>query len=187
MAEKQPSIQLKAFDNTWYSSGRNKFVVAIWYMVNGIFLNSYLFPFSPFKVAVLRIFGAKVGKSVVIKPKVNIKYPWKLTIGNSSWIGERVWIDNLDDVLIGPNVCISQGAMLLCGNHNYNKTTFDLFTGKIHLEDGVWLGAKAIVCPGIVCKSHAVLAVASVATTNLEAFSIYQGNPAVKIKDRVIN
>ncbi len=132
------------------------------------------------------MFGAKVGHGVVIKPSVNIKYPWRLTIGNDVWIGEEVWIDNLDDVRIGDNVCISQGALLLCGNHNYKKSDFGLITGKIILEEGTWIGAKAVVCPGVKCNSHALLTVGSIATTDLEAYTIYQGNPAKPIRTRVI-
>ena len=96
----------------------------------------------------LRMTGASVGAGVVIKPRVTIKYPWKLAVGNHSWIGEQVWIDNLDQVTIGAHVCISQGALLLCGNHDYKKPTFDLITGPIVLEDGVWIGAKASVALG---------------------------------------
>ena len=101
-------------------------------------------------------------------------------------IGEHVWIDNLVPVSLGANCCISQGAMLLTGNHNYKKSTFDLITGEIHLEDGVWIGAKAVVCPGVICRSHSLLTVGSVATSSLEAYCIYQGNPAQKIRDRRI-
>lgn len=138
------------------------------------------------KCWLLRCFGAKVGKGVNIKPSVNIKYPWRLTIGNYSWIGENVWIDNLDEVVIGDNCCISQGVLLLCGNHNYKKSSFDLITGKIVLEDGVWLGAKSIVCPGVTIKTHAVLVVGSVAIKDLKSYTIYQGNPAFPIRTRVI-
>jgi len=135
----------------------------------------------------LRIFGAKIGKAVNIKPKVNIKYPWLLKIGDHSWIGEGVWIDNLGRVKIGSNVCISQGAMLLTGNHNYKKSTFDLQVEEIVLEDGVWIGAKSIVGPGVTCKSHAVLAINSVATSDLDAYGIYQGTPAKFMRKRKIN
>ena len=113
-----------------------------------------------------------------------IKYPWFLIIGNHVWIGENVWIDNLTTVSLGNNVCISQGAMLLTGNHNYTKPTFDLIIGEITLEDGVWLGSQSVVCPGITCHSHSVLAVNSTATKNMDAYSIYQGNPAIKVRDR---
>ena len=132
----------------------------------------------------LRMTGASVGAGVVIKPRVTIKYPWKLAVGDHSWIGEQVWIDNLDQVTIGAHVCISQGALLLCGNHDYKKPTFDLITGPIVLEDGVWIGAKASVAPGVTCGSHSVLAMGSVATKNLEEWIVYQGNPALAVRER---
>jgi len=178
---------ISSYDNSSYNPRGNPLKRLAWYYVNVIFFKSAMIPSSGIKCALLRLFGARVGKGVNIKPSVNIKYPWRLIIGDYTWIGEKSWIDNLDDVVIGANCCISQGAMLLCGNHNYRKSTFDLITGKINLDDGVWIGAYSIVCPGIHCKSHAVLAVNSVATRDLEPYSIYQGNPAVKVKDRIFD
>ncbi|HNU59950.1 MAG TPA: colanic acid biosynthesis acetyltransferase WcaF, partial [Aquaticitalea sp.] len=118
--------------------------------------------------------------------RVNIKYPWKLQVGNNCWIGENVWIDNLGLVIIGDNVCLSQGAMLICGNHDYKKRTFDLIVGSITINEGAWIGAKAIVGPNTTVGSHAVLSLGSVASKNLEAYGIYRGNPAVKVKQRII-
>jgi putative colanic acid biosynthesis acetyltransferase WcaF len=83
-------------------------------------------------------------------------------------------------------VCISQGALLLTGNHNYKKKTFDLMVGKITLADGAWIGAKSVVCPGVACGSHSVLAVGSVAVKDLKPYFIYQGNPAVPVRERII-
>jgi len=77
--------------------------------------------------------------------------------------------------------------MLITGNHDYSKSSFDLMIKEIVLEEGVWIGAKAVVCPGIICHSHAVLSVASIATSNLAAYGIYSGNPAVRIKERIIS
>ena len=144
-------------------------------------------PFSILKVFILRIFGASIGKGCVIKPGVSIKYPWFFSIGNHVWLGENVWIDNLTFVEIADNCCLSQGAMLLTGNHNYKKTTFDLKVGKIILEEGVWIGAKALVCPGVNAGRLAVLTAGSVLTTNMEASTIYQGNPAKAKKRRIIS
>lgn len=132
------------------------------------------------------MFGAEVGTNVLIKPSVNIKYPWRLKIGNHVWIGENVWIDNLTNVTIADHVCVSQGAMLLTGNHNYKKPTFDLIVGEIVLEEGVWIGAKSTVCSGVTCRSHAVLSVNSVATNDLEPYHIYVGNPCEKVRERII-
>ena len=177
--------QLSCFDNAWYKPGRNFIVRALWYYTSVIFFK-WTCPFNFIKIIILKLFGAKLGKSVVIKPHVTIKYPWRLIIGNHVWIGEGVWIDNLGDVVIEDNVCISQGAMLLCGNHNYKKTSFDLMLGNISLKQGAWIGAKSIICPGVIVGSHAVLTVGSVATKNLEEYTIYQGNPALAIGKREI-
>lgn len=172
------------FDNSWYKVGRSFPIRIVWYYINALFFINSGNPSSKTKVLLLKLFGAKIGKGVIIKPGVNVKYPWKLTIGDHSWIGENVWIDNLAEVNIGANVCLSQGAMLLTGNHNYKLESFDLIVQKIVLEDGVWIGAKSVVCPGVSCKSHAILTVNSVATTTLEPYKIYQGNPAVFVRER---
>lgn len=177
---------LSAYNNTPFHTGGGPLKRILWYYTNAIFFKSSLFPSSNLKVFILCIFGAKVGKSVVIRAGVNVKYPWHLTIGNHTWIGENVWIDCLVPVVIGNNVCISQGAVLLTGNHNYKKIGFDLITAGIVLEDGAWIGACAVVNPGVTVASHAVLTAGSVATKNLEAYSIYQGNPAIKTRSRII-
>lgn len=181
----QKETHLASFNNSWYKNGASSVVNLLWYCTSACFFKS-AFPVSSVKIGLLRMFGAKIGNGVVIKPHVNIKYPWRLVIHNNVWIGEQVWIDNLADVLIEDNVCLSQGAMLLCGNHDYKKTTFDLIIGNITLKKGSWIGARSVVCPGVLVGSHAVLAVGSVATKNLYEYTIYQGNPAQALKERVI-
>lgn len=177
---------LSLYDNTGFDSGAKLLKRFSWYLINILVFKSALFAHYGIKVILLRLYGAEVGQGVKIKPAVNIKYPWKLKLGNHIWIGENVWIDNLDQVSIGDNCCLSQGVLLLCGNHNYKRPGFDLMTGPIHLEAGVWLGANSTVCPHVRCGEHAVLTVGSIATSNLEAFTIHQGNPAVGIKKRII-
>ncbi|KAB7881207.1 colanic acid biosynthesis acetyltransferase WcaF [Poseidonibacter ostreae] len=178
-------VHLNQFENSWYKPA-NKLKIFIWYFTN-MFLFKTMLPIpSSIKIKVLRTFGASVGNGVVIKPNVNIKYPWFLIIGNDCWIGEDVWIDNLAQVSIGNNVCLSQGAYLLTGSHDYKKEAFDLMLGAIVLENGVWIGAKSVVCPNVTCKSHSVLAVGSVATKSLKEYGIYQGNPAVWKRERII-
>ncbi len=176
---------LNKYNNNGYSSGN--FLLRIsWYIFNTLFFKSSFFPSYSLKRIILKLFGAELGANVIIKPNVNIKYPWKLKIGNHAWIGEGVWIDNLDDVIIGNHCCISQGALLLCGNHNYTKSSFDLITNPIVLEDGVWIGAKSVVCPGTKIGSHAVLCAGSVVSNDVEPNAIYKGNPAEKVKTRTI-
>lgn len=177
---------LSSYNNSWFKPGGSGVKRFLWYFTNLIFFKSGWFPINGLKTMLLKVFGAKLGNGVVIKPGVSIKYPWKLRIGDFCWIGENVWIDNLSFVSLGDHVCLSQGAMLLTGNHNYKQATFDLMIGEIILENGVWIGAQAIVTPGVNCFSHAILTVNSVATKDLDAYSIYQGNPAKKVKEREI-
>jgi putative colanic acid biosynthesis acetyltransferase WcaF len=169
-----------------YDPGRNGLIRGLWYLCNHLIFSHAFLPFSGIKVVILRIFGARIGAGVNLKPNINIKYPWHLEIGNQVWIGEGVWIDNLVKVAIGDDVCISQGAMLLTGNHDFTKPSFDLITAGITLEQGVWIGAKALVGPGVLVKEHAVLCAGSVATKALAAYTVYQGNPAMPKKKRII-
>lgn len=158
-----------------------------WYIVNVLFFKNPLHLSSSLKRGLLRMFGAQLGKGVVIKPSVNIKFPWKLKIGDHSWIGEEVWIDNLDDIVIGNNVALSQGCLLLSGSHDHRKETFDFLSAPIVLEDGVWICARAVVLGGTTCGSHSMLTANSTTNGDLEPYTIYKGNPAVAIKMRTIS
>ena len=179
-------VKLETFSTYNFNKGASKFKIVVWYFINALFVRASWNPFMGIKIFFLKLFGAKIGKGLVIKNNVNIKFPWKLTLGNDVWLGENAWIDNLDEVIIGNNVCISQGALLLTGNHDYTLSTFDYRNASIIIEDGAWIGAKTVVCPGIKIKSHAILTVGSTATKNMEAYGIYQGNPALKIRTRNI-
>ena len=148
---------LSKYDNSWFHIGARRLKVVVWYFINVFFLNCSWNPSSGLKVRLLRIFG------------------------------ENVWIDNLVQVTIGSNVCISQGAMLLCGNHNYKLPTFDLIVKPIVIENGAWVGAKSTVCPGVTMSSHSVLSVGSVASKDLASYSVYRGNPATFVTKRIIS
>jgi putative colanic acid biosynthesis acetyltransferase WcaF len=161
--------------------------MALWYLTNAVFFRNPLLPFSFLKIILLRMFGAKIGNGVVIKPAVNIKCPWHLVVGDYVWIGENVWIDNLVKIELQDNSCISQGAMLLTGNHHYKKSTFDLIAKEIIIEEGAWVGAQTVVCPGVILRSHSILTVGSVATKSLDAYGIFTGNPAIKVRERKID
>lgn len=179
-------VRLDKFEKRKGGVGRGLILNGMWYLMNSIFMNSSWLPSSFIRIFLLKAFGAKVGRGVVIKPLVNIKYPWKLEIGDHVWIGEGVWIDNLDQVRISDHVCISQGAFLLTGNHNYKSSSFDLITAPIHIGEGAWIGAKSIVCPGVSVGDHAVLTVGSVTSDDLQSSTVYRGNPAMKIRSREI-
>ena len=177
-------------DNSAYRTtidiGASRVKQVCWYLVNIIFFKNPFNIVSSIKVALLRLFGARLGRGVVIKPAVNIKYPWKLKIGDFSWIGEEVWIDNLSEVIIGNNVVLSQASLLLTGTHDHTRTRFDFLSFPIILEDGVWIGARAVVAGGITCRTHSILGINSVAEKDLEPYTIYKGNPAVPVLTRAI-
>ena len=178
-------MRLADFNNDAFDRGRSALVEACWRIVEGIFFNSWL-PGSSWRVWLLRRFGASVGQGVVIKPHVRVKFPWKLRIGDHSWIGESVWIDNLAEVSIGNNCCISQGAYLCTGSHRWDKQTFDLETKPIVIEDQCWVGAMARVAPGVTMGEGAVLAMGSLAVSKLDEWQIFSGSPATGSKKREI-
>lgn len=169
-----------------FRRGAGVFKEGLWVVVSLV-----LFRFCPIKLSkvkrlMLRIFGAKIGTGVVIKPNVRIMFPWRLTLGDHVWLGEDAWLLNLAPITIESNVCISQRAFLCTGSHDYKKPSFDLIVKPIVIERGAWVSASSMVGPGVRVGSHAVLTANSVATRDLEPYGIYQGNPAVLVRQRRI-
>lgn len=163
-----------------------KFKYACWLFIsNCFFLTNIPYP-SSFKVFLLRMFGAKIGKDCVIKPWVKIKLPWNLTIGNFVWLGESAWLDNISEVCIGNHVCISQNALLLTGNHDYNLKSFDLRSKSIHIKDGVWVCANATVTGGVILNSHSVVGVGVTISKDTTAYSVYSNQQTIAVKNREI-
>lgn len=175
---------LADYDNGGYDPGASIVKRIAWYVVNAVLFDSYWLPNSSLKATILRRFGARVGQRVVIKPRVRIKYPWLLTLGDDVWLGEDVWIDNLAEVTIGNDVCISQGAYLLTGNHDYKDPRFTLRLGAIRIHDGAWIGARVTVCPGVAVAVGSVVTVGSILQANTVANTIYRGNPAIAVRAR---
>jgi putative colanic acid biosynthesis acetyltransferase WcaF len=157
-----------------------------WLIAQALLVSSFQ-PSSWLRIKTLKLFGAQIGAGVVVKPGVRVKFPWKLQIAEYTWIGESVWIDNLDDVVIGAHCCLSQGVYLCTGSHDWSQETFDLIVKPITLKDGTWLAAFAKVAPGVVTGEDSVLNMNSVATSDLEPSMVHSGNPAKPIKPRVVN
>ena len=166
--------------------GRSILVDVLWNVVQFLFVSSFQ-PSSSLRIFLLRMFGAKIGKGVVIKPYTRIKFPWKLQVGDHSWIGESVWIDNLDTVTIGNHCCLSQLVYVCTGDHDWKSPSFALRHEPVNIEDEVWLCARSTVAPGITIGEGAVMAIGSVATHDLDAWMIHTGNPAHPIRRRKID
>ncbi len=170
---------LSTYRVTDYTPGRNFWVQMAWYYVSALLFQTHWFPCSRLKVLLLRLFGADVGKGVVIKPSVRIKFPWRLSIGNHTWIGEDVWIDNLAQVSLGSSVCLSQGSYLCTGSHNHRKPSFDLITRPISIQDGVWICARAVVLCGVTVQTGAVVCAGTIVARDIAAGTVYNPSKAL--------
>lgn len=139
---------------------RNAVWRASWYLVNAFVFQGSVLALVPgrLKAAILRAFGAKVGRGFICKPRVTIKYPWFLEVGDNVWLGEMSWIDNHCRVRIGNSVCISQGVYIFTGNHDWNDPAFRFFCSEINVGNGAWLGAYTRVGPGSIIPPGTVLA-----------------------------
>jgi putative colanic acid biosynthesis acetyltransferase WcaF len=164
--------------------GRPFIVEASWYLAKCfLFLTPLPLP-SRMKCMVLRWFGARVGRGVVIKPRVNIHLPWKLTIGDFTWIGEEVFILNFEPVTIGAHCCISQRVFLCTGNHDYRRTEMPYRNEPISVDDGAWVGAQSFVAPGVHIGTEAVITAGSVVTKDQPLQMVCGGNPCAPIRNR---
>ncbi len=186
MAQSPIGTILASFDSSRFKRGRPAVVEGLWILLQALFVSSFL-PGSAHRRLLLRLFGAQIGKRVTIKPGVRVKFPWRLTVADDVWIGEHAWIDNLAEVQIGPNVCISQGAYLCTGSHDWSSPSFDLITRPITIGQSAWIAAKTCIGPGVTVGEGAVLALGSAAYCDLEPWSIYTGRPAKRIKKRQLS
>jgi putative colanic acid biosynthesis acetyltransferase WcaF len=170
-------VDLSSYRHT-YRPGRPALFCALWFFAGLPLLRCALIPSSKFRVWLLRLFGARLGAGLVIKPGVRVKYPWLLHTGDHCWIGEDCWIDNLAPVRLGSSVCVSQGAYFCTGNHDWTDPAFGLMVGSISVGDGAWIGARALIAPGTVVGEGAVVAAGAVATKRIPPYAVYAGNPA---------
>lgn len=186
----QEKIDFNKFDSLGWSPGRGAAVITIyrWLMklVDFVPSDTYFDKFTNrMRIGVLRIFGAKIGDNVIVRP-CYIAYPWNVSIGNNVWIGFDVQIFSYVSIVIGDNVCISQQAFLSSGGHDIRAPGFDLSTEPIVISDGVWIGTRAIINPGVIINEATVVLSCSVVTKNLDAYGVYGGVPAKLIKVREV-
>jgi putative colanic acid biosynthesis acetyltransferase WcaF len=179
------SPDLSRFSSGEFQRGASWAKEALWQLVSGMLVATWI-PGSTIRIALLRMFGASIGRGVVIKPRVRVKFPWRLAVGDHSWIGESTWIDNLAAVTIGSNVCISQGVYLCTGSHRWDREAFDLECKPIMIEDGAWLAAYSRVAPGVTIATNAVLSLGTVAVADARRNMVLQGNPAMEVRSRII-
>ena len=183
--KKANRVRNDRFDNkNNFDLGRPRLMFALWYFFKcGFFLSPLPWP-TGLKLFLLRRFGAKVGRGIYIKPRVNIHIPWKLEIGDYVWIGEEALILNLAHITIGSHVCISQRAFLCAGNHDYRDEGMKYMNRPIVIEDGAWIGAQVFVAAGTTVGFESVVTAGSIVTRSLPAEMICSGYPCKPIKAR---
>lgn len=179
-------IDLRRYNNSWYSPGRPFPWRALWMFLGLPLFRSTWVASSAIRVTLLRLFGARIGRRVVVRQHVTVKYPWHLEVGDDCWIGEQVWIDNLTSVRLGDSVCLSQGAYLCTGNHDWTDPAFGLRVAAIEVTSGAWVGARSLLMPGVKLGEGSVVGAGSVVSGHVPAYQIFSGNPAIFIKARKI-
>lgn len=184
MSDSQSWTDLAVYTPGDYQPGRGKLLQLLWWYTSLLFFESGLFPFTGCKPPLLRLFGGKVGRGVIIKPHVRIKYPWRLEVGDHCWIGQEVWIDNIADVRIGSHVCVSQGVYFCTGSHDHRTRGFELAERPITVGDGAWLAAKSVLLPGVEVGTNALVAAGAVVAQSIPAERIAGGVPAQILGER---
>jgi putative colanic acid biosynthesis acetyltransferase WcaF len=166
--------------------GRSAVIVQLWWFVEGsLFRLSPQFAFG-WRRFLLRLFGAQVGKQVLLRPSVRVTYPWKLTIGDHSWIGDDVSLYSLGAITIGSNAVISQGTYVCAGTHDPSSISFDISGPPITVEDQAWVAAHCFLMPGVTIGKGAVVAARSTVINSLPGGYVYAGSPAVMVKPRTM-
>jgi len=184
-------VNYSRFNNSWWKPGRSLLVITLWRLFGMPMVK--MLPCEVWgerfwdwlKLSILRLFGAKLGKGVVVR-SCEIYYPWNLETGDNVWIGYESNLYTLVPIRLGNNVCVSQRAFLCTGTHDPYEPTFGLMVGEIHVKDGAWVGAGAFVGPGVTLHEGAIAAAGSVVVKDIPAMTIAGGNPAKPIKQRVI-
>ncbi|MCE9616613.1 MAG: putative colanic acid biosynthesis acetyltransferase [Lentisphaerae bacterium] len=179
------AMNLSEFDNSRFDRGAGSAKEFLWLLARAVAFTGNPWPLSGLRRGLLRLFGATVGEGVVIKPQVKVTFPWKLSVGAHTWLGEEAWLLNLDRITIGHDACISQRVFLCTGSHDWSDPQFALITKPITIGNGVWLCADVFVGPGVSIGDHAVVLPGSVVTKDLPPGMVCSGNPCVPVKPRV--
>lgn len=177
---------LKSFVLPENFRGRPAWFVQLWWIVQAT-----LFRWSPqvmygWRRFLLRLFGASIGRGVIIRPTVEVTYPWKLSIGDYAWVGDHATLYTLGEIRIGDNACVSQHCYLAGAGHNYAKTTFDMEAKAIIIEPEVWLATRVFVAPGVTVGRGAVVGACSVVVKDIPPMTICAGNPARVLRERPV-
>jgi putative colanic acid biosynthesis acetyltransferase WcaF len=170
-------VDLRKYDQRWFDRGRPGWFILGWWFVQAIAFPLTPHPLNAIRVGILKLFGARIGKGVLIRPTARFTYPWKVEIGDYSWIGDDVVLYSLDRIHIGQHCVISQKSYLCTGSHDIQDQAFGLKTAPITIGNGVWIAADCFIAPGVKIGSNTVVGARSSVFNDLPAQQICLGTP----------
>lgn len=179
-------VNLRQYDSSQHERSRHSLVVILWWLVQGVLFPLSLHNFNGFRVWLLRLFGAKIGKGVVIRPSARFIYPWKIAIGDYSWIGDDVVLYSVDRINIGCNCVVSQKSYLCTASHDFTDANFSLITAPISIGNGVWIATDCFVAAGVAIGANSIIGARSSVFRNIPAEKIAWGSPCKPHRARVI-
>ena len=166
---------LGAFRGLGYDKGRSWLVQAMWFAVLNLLFKTWWCP-ARLRPRLLQLFGAEVGEGVLIRHRVRVLWPWKLAIGDNTWVGEGAWFLNLEPITIGSNVCVSQEAFLCTGSHDANSPTFEFDNAAVRVEDGAWVATQALILRGVTIGQGAVVGARAVVAHDVKPQAVISSN-----------
>ena len=180
-----PMFDLRTYDQSDFDRGRPGWYVLLWWLVQSVVFPLSLHSMSGLRCWVLRRFGATLGQGILIRPTARVTYPWKVTIGDYSWIGDDVVLYSLDRITLGDHVVISQKSYLCTGSHDFRTSSFDLATGEIQVGHGAWVAADCFVGPGVTVGDNVIVGARSTVFSSLPSAQVCWGSPCKPRYSRV--
>ncbi|MFC5405003.1 putative colanic acid biosynthesis acetyltransferase [Cohnella soli] len=177
-------IRLDLYEQRGYSRGRSGIYVMLWWFVQATLFRCSPQPMYRWRRMLLRMFGADIGQGVKIRPSARITYPWKVKIGDHSWIGDQAELYSLDAITIGRQCVVSQNSYLCTGSHDMVDPKFSLIVKPICVEDGAWIASDVFVYPGVTVGRMAVVAARSTVLRSVPAGEVHAGSPAKYLRPR---
>jgi putative colanic acid biosynthesis acetyltransferase WcaF len=181
----QPAwIDLRRYDQSWFDRGRPGWFILLWWLVQAIAFPLTPHPLNTIRVAILKLFGAQIGQGVMIRPTARFTYPWKVSIGDYSWIGDDVVFYSLDQIIVGQHCVISQNSYLCTGSHHIQDPAFGLRTGAIAIGNGVWVATDCFIAPSVHIGANTVIGARSTVLHDMPHQQICWGNPCRPQRER---
>ena len=180
-------IRLDLFDARSFDRGRPRLVEALWVLTKCFFFVTPLPWPSSFKCFLLRLFGAKIGNGVVIRPRVNVHFPWRLSVGNHCWIGDGCQLLSIAPITFEDHVALAHEVYVAAGGHDIRSATMAGKHEPILVKSGTWIASRAFIGPGVTIEGDCVVGAAAVVMKSIGPAVVVIGNPAQVIRPRVID